>query len=471
MDPSSGKGFEKIGNLVDRLEKAGDTLTGNAFRRFFKDEPKDPGDWTDDARWAVARQSPLKTRFLIYTILAAFALLLAWAALAPLDEVVHGIGKAIPTSGTQAIQAVDGGVIEAVLVKEAQVVEKDAVLARIDPTRFSSSLGERRAQVMALMAKAARLEALTRGIAFEPGSDVAKSVPHIVEHERRLFLASQEELSSRIRVAREQASQRRQEAFQAEARLTQVMRAHELAQEELKVTKPLLATGAVPQVEVMRLEKEVTRARGDRDQARAQVAGAKAAIQEAEGQAREIELRYRNAWRNELSATLGELESLTEGNRALADRVSHSEIRSPIRGTVKRLLVNTPGAVVMPGGLVAEIVPEEDLLVVEAQISPKDRAFIRPGQAAVVKFTAYDYAVYGGLDGAVEHIGPDTITDEKGNTYYLARIRTHEAGFGKDQPVLPGMVAQVDIVTGKKTVLAYLLKPLFRAKANALRER
>ena len=471
MNPASGKGFEKIGSLVGKLEKTGETLTGNAFEKLFANEPKDPGDWTDDARWAVARQSPLQTRFLIYTILAAFALLLAWAALAPLDEVVHGIGKAIPTSGTQAIQAVDGGVIEAVLVKEAQVVEKDAVLARIDPTRFSSSLGERRAQVMALMAKAARLEALTRGIPFEPGSDVAKSVPHIVEHERRLFLASQEELSSRIRVTREQATQRRQEAFEAEARLTQVMRAYELAQEELKVTKPLLATGAVPQVEVMRLEKEVARARGDRDQARAQVAGAKAAIQEAEGQAREIELRYRNAWRNELSATLGELESLTEGNRALADRVSHSEIRSPIRGTVKRLLVNTPGAVVMPGGLVAEIVPEEDLLVVEAQISPKDRAFIRPGQAAVVKFTAYDYAVYGGLDGAVEHIGPDTITDEKGNTYYLARIRTHEAGFGNDQPILPGMVAQVDIVTGKKTVLAYLLKPLFRAKANALRER
>lgn len=470
MDPASREGFDRIGGLIGRLERAGNALTGLLFRRAFKEEPRDPGDWTDDARWAVAQQSPIRTRFLIYSILASFLLLFAWTALAPLDEVVHGIGKAIPTSGTQSIQSVDGGVVEAILVKEAQLVEKDTVLVRIDPTRFSSSLGERRAQVMALMAKAARLEALTRGTPFSPGEEVSQSVPHIVEHERGLYLTSREELASRIQVSREQASQRRQELAEAASRRTQVTRAYELAQEELQVTKPLLATGAVPQVEIMRLEKDVARARGDRDQAQAQVARARAAVDEAEGQVREVELRYRNAWKNELSATLGELESLTEGNRALADRVSRLEIRSPIRGTVKRLLVNTPGAVVMPGGLVVEIVPEEDMLVVEAQVSPKDRAFIRPGQAAVVKFTAYDYAVYGGLEGEVEHISPDTITDERGNTYYLARIRTEKAGFGKDQPILPGMVAQVDIVTGKKTILAYLLKPLFRAKANALRE-
>jgi len=470
MDPASRAGFDRIGGLIAGLERIGNCLTARFFRTLFQDEPREAADWTDSARWAMEQQSPLKTRILIYTILASFLLLFVWTALAPLDEVVHGYGKAIPTSGTQAIQAVDGGVVEAILVKEAQLVEKDTVLVRIDPTRFSSSLGERRAQVMALMAKAARLEALTRGIPFSPGEEVSKSVPHIVDHERGLYLSSQEELNSHIQVIRELVFQRRQELAEAKSRLIQVSRAFELAEEELTVTKPLLTTGAVPQVEVMRLEKEVARARAERDQAQAQVSRANAAVDEAEGQIREVELRYRNAWKNELSATLGELESLTEGNRALADRVSRLEIRSPIKGTVKRLLVNTPGAVVMPGGLVAEIVPEEDQLVVEAQISPKDRAFIRPGQTAVLKFTAYDYAVYGGLEGEVEHISPDTITDERGNTYYIVRIRTAKAGFDQDHPILPGMVAQADIVTGKKTILAYILKPLFRARANAFRE-
>ncbi len=470
LDPTKREGFDRIGRVIGKLERFGRSLTGNALSRLLPGDGAQPRDWQSDADWATHQQTPLRTRFLIYSICATFALLLGWSAFASLDEVVRGIGKAIPTSGTQVIQSVDGGVVEAILVKEAQRVEKDTVLLRIDPTRFSSSLGERRAQVMALMAKAARLEALSRGGTYIPSEEVSQSVPHIVEHERRLYLTSLEELNSRIGISRELAAQRRQELAEANARLIQVGRAYERAQEELQVTKPLLATGAVPQVEIMRLEKEVARARGDRDQARAQVSRTRAAIDEAEGQVREVELRYRNAWRNELSATLRELESLAEGNRALADRVSHLEIRSPIRGTVKRFFVNTPGAVVMPGGMVAEIVPEEDMLVVETQLSPKDRAFIRPGQAAVVKFTAYEYAVYGGLEGVVEHIGPDTITDERGNTYYVARIRTHKPGFGENLPILPGMVAQVDILTGKKTVLAYLLKPLFRAKANALRE-
>ncbi|GAB1485431.1 hypothetical protein MASR2M79_04780 [Aminivibrio sp.] len=189
------------------------------------------------------------------------------------------------------------------------------------------------------------------------------------------------------------------------------------------MTRPLLASGAVPKVEVMRLEKEEARAAGERDQARSQIARIRAGIEEAEGQVREVELRYRNAWRNELSATLAEMESLTQGNKGLEDRLVQSEIRSPINGTVKRLFVNTPGGVILPGGVVAEIVPIEDALVVEAQLSPKDRAFIQLNAAAVVKFTAYEYAVYGGLDGVVEAYRPDTITDQRGNTYYQARIR------------------------------------------------
>lgn len=470
LDPMGKNEFEKTGRLISAAENMGNKITGGILNKLFSKGHDDPNDWTVDAKWAVGEQKPINTRIIIYTLFSVFFLLFLWAALSPLDEVVTGIGKVIPSSGTQLIQSVDGGMVEEILVRESDFVEKDTVIIKIDPTRFSSFLGERNAQVMALMAKTARLEALTREVPYEPSAEVTASVPNIVEHERRLYQTSLDEVRSGISVARDRAAQRRQELIESTSRVAQLTTAHELAQDELKATRSLLESGAVSPLEVTRLEKEVARAHGDKDQAKAQVSRARSAIQEAEGLIKEIGLRYRNAWRNELSATLAELGSLTEGNKALVDRVSHSEVRSPARGTIKRLFVNTVGAVVMPGGAVAEVVSDVDELFVEARLSPSDRAFVKPGQNVVVKFTAYEYAIYGGLDGSVEYLSPDTITDERGNTYYIVRIKTHKTNFGENRPILPGMVAQVDIITGEKTVLSYILKPLFRAKEKALRE-
>ncbi|NLC40255.1 MAG: HlyD family type I secretion periplasmic adaptor subunit, partial [Clostridiaceae bacterium] len=315
-----------------------------------------------------------------------------------------------------------------------------------------------------------RLEALTKGHGFQAPQDVVEAAPNIVEHEKSLYQTSMDELNSTISVGRDRVAQRRQELIESTSRLGQLSTAYELAQDELKATKSLLESGAVSPLEVTRLEKEVARARGDRDQAKAQIARVKSSIFEAEGQIREVSLRYKNSWRNELSATLANLDSLTEGNKALEDRVSQSEVRSPSKGIIKRLFVNTVGAVVMPGGAIAEVVSEEDELVVEAKLSPSDRAFVAPGQSVVVKFTAYEYAIYGGLDGIVEYISPDTIVDERGNTFYTVRVKTTKTTLGDNRPIIPGMIAQVDVITGRKTVLSYILKPLFRAKEKALRE-
>lgn len=471
IDPTTREGFERIGDIVNTLEGFGSGRAGRLLSRFVSVEKSRSGDWKADAEWAMEQAKPMRAKVLVYAIGIVFLTLLLWAAFAPLDEVVNGVGKAIPSGGTRIVQSVDGGVVEAILVEEGQDVARGDVLVRVDLTRFSSILGQHQAKVLSLMAKASRLEALGQGLPFEPPADLAREIPQIVELETQLYHTSLEELDSRIEVLKQQASQRRQEMAELNARLSQVSRSYELAQEELDITRPLLDSGAVPRVEVMRLEREVARAKGDLDQLRAQRTRVRSAIDESEGQAREMELRYRNLWRNELAATLGEIESLTEGEKALSDRITHGEIRSPITGNVKRVFVNTTGAVVMPGGAVAEIVPEEDGLVVEARLSPRDRAFIKTGQAAVVKFTAFEYAIFGGLEGKVEHISPDTITDERGYTFYLVRIVTDRTDFGENLPVLPGMVAQVDIKTGKRTVLAYLMKPILRAKANALRER
>jgi adhesin transport system membrane fusion protein len=168
---------------------------------------------------------------------------------------------------------------------------------------------------------------------------------------------------------------------------------------------------------------------------------------------------------------MARLNALAQGGRALQDKVKFADIKSPVRGTVKRLLVNTRGAVVQPGKEVVEIVPLDDSLILEARILPKDIGFLRPGLQATVKFTAYDSAIYGTLDGEIVNIGADTVVDEKGNAFYVVRVRTRKASLGPNLPVIPGMVAQVDMLTGKKTVLDYLLKPVLRAKANALTER
>jgi adhesin transport system membrane fusion protein len=227
----------------------------------------------------------------------------------------------------------------------------------------------------------------------------------------------------------------------------------------------------VSEVDIIRLERDVSRSRGDADQAGAQIARVQAAIGEAQRKIQETELTFRNEARKEMADVMGKLNALNEGAVALVDRVEKSQVKSPVRGRVNRLLANTIGGVVQPGKDIVEIVPLDDNLVLEAKVQPKDIAFIRPGQEATVKFSAYDFSIYGGLSAKVENISPDTIVDERGNAFYLVRVRTTQAHLSDKMPVIPGMTAEVDVLTGRKTVMAYLLKPVLKAKAYALRER
>lgn len=463
--------FDRIGASRGESGGAGGAFVG-AFMRPFAPAARPPAsDWLGDADWARLQQEPLRARRLLHSAGVMVVVLVVWAAFAQLDEVTRGEARVVPTSQLQVVQSVDGGVVEELAVREGQIVEAGALLLRVDPTRFVSTLLESQATAQALQARAARLEALTRGGEFSVAPELERDIPDIVGHERRLFESSRAGIQEQISIARQQLSQRQQEINEVRARREQAARGFDLAMRELEVTRPLVRSGAVSDVDILRLERDVARMRGDRDQASAQVSRVQASITEAEGKVREVELAVRNQWRNELSETMSKLGSLSEGARGLQDRVKHSEIRAPVRGTVKRLLVNTVGGVVQPGKEVVEIVPLDDALILEAKVKPKDIAFLRPQQPAVVKFTAYDYAIYGGLDAVVEHIGADTLSDEDGNAYYIVRVRTHQSSLGEGLPIIPGMVAEVDILTGKKTVLSYLFKPVLRAKANALSER
>ena len=466
------KWFERIGPLSEKISAPFHPLLDTFFKWLAPQQKTDKLDWVDEADWARLQQEPLRARRILLLIAITFSLLLLWSAFATVDEVTRGEGKVIPSSQLQIVQAVDGGVVEEMLVKEGQVVNAGDLLLRIDPTRFMSSLQENRSQSLALQAKAARLQALTSNAPFELAPEIINEIPDIAEHERRLYESSKAELDTQLSIARQQLSQREQELNESRARYQQASSSLELAEKELSVTKPLIASGAVSEVDLLRLEREVARIRGERNQSSAQISRVQAAISEARRKIEEVELNVHNQFRNELSETMSKLASLSEGSRGLADKVKHAEVRSPVRGTVKRLLVNTIGGVVQPGKEVAEIVPLDDALLLEAHIKPQDIAFLYPGQAALVKFTAYDFSIYGGLEATVEHISADTVTDEKGNAFYVIRIRTNESSLGPTAlPIIPGMVAQVDILTGKKTILSYLLKPVLRAKANALRER
>lgn len=457
---------------LERIAERNKPRVEKVLGRLPSKEEAEAVDFATDADNAMLRQEPLGARALLRATGIVFALFVMWAAVAPLDEVTRGEGKVIPSRQVQVLQSIDGGLVSEILVREGEVVQANQLLIKIDETRFVSSVKENRAQYLGLVAKSARLKALSDGKPFVPPPEVAKEAPEIVAQEFQLYEAKQAEMNAAVSIARQQLAQRQQELNETTAKRAQAAQGYELTSRELTVTKPLINSGAVSEVELLRLERDVSRYRGERDQATAQITRVQAAINEAQRKIEEVELAFRNDAGKELSETNAKLSSLAEGSVALSDRVKQSSIRSPVKGTVKRLLVNTVGGVVQPGKDMIEIVPLEDALLLEARVQPRDIAFLRPGQPAVVKFTAYDFSIYGGLDGTLEHIGADTVTDDKGNAFYTVRVRTSKPGFGDaNLPIIPGMVAEVDIITGKKTVLTYLMKPVLRAKNVAMTER
>lgn len=424
-----------------------------------------------DAAQAIELQSARGSRVLIWLSLLAVASLILWACFAYIDEVVRGEGKVVPSRQVQVVQSLDGGVVEELLVREGEVVSQGQVLLRIDPTRYTSSLGENRAEMLGLQAKAARLEALASGEPFVAPDDVLQEAPELIDRERRVWETRSRELEVVIEQAEDQRKQREQELRESQANLNQARSSCGLTSRELQVTRPLLKSGAVSEVDLLRLQRDVARYCGEVKALEAQIERLQSAIDEAERKVIESELSVRNAARVELSDTLSRLATLRQSELALADRVKLAEVRSPVRGTVNTLLNNTVGGVVLPGKDILEIVPLDDTLLLEVRVTPRDIGFLHPGQQAEVKFTAYDFAVYGGLRGVVEQIGADTITDEKGNSFYIVKVRTESAHVGDQLPIIPGMMAEVHVLTGKRTVMQYLLKPVLRARANAFTER
>ncbi|MEW8506357.1 MAG: HlyD family type I secretion periplasmic adaptor subunit [Candidatus Thiodiazotropha sp.] len=432
-------------------------------------------DFMDDKTAAMLVQTPRGGRTILWMVLLIVVCAVAWASLAELDEVTRGVGKVIPSSQVQVIQNLEGGILSALYVQDGDEVEQGQVLLQIDDTRFSSSLRETQLQFWALKAKAARLEAESDNKPFEAPPGMSENYPGLVEQELGLFNSRQKELQTNRSILSKQVEQIRQEIKGLKVKSARLERNLSLVNKELDLSRPLLEAGAISEVEILRLEREVSELEGELETARLTIPRTKSRLEEAEQKVSEIVIRFKNEAHAELNDVVSELSQLQETSVALEDRVTRTAVRSPVKGTVKQVKINTLGGVIQPGMELMEIVPLDDSLLVEAKVGPKDIAFLHPSQKAIVKLTAYDFAIYGSLTGKVEHISADTIKDEhEQESYYLVRVRTDKTDLGdqeKTLPIIPGMQAEVDILTGKKSVLEYLFKPLLRAKQRALSER
>jgi adhesin transport system membrane fusion protein len=423
---------------------------------------------------AILEDSPWFTRITVWVVGLCLIVALIWAHFAVLEEVTTGEGKAIPSSKIQVIQNLEGGIVSEIFVREGQIVEKGAVLLRLDDTRYLSNRGEAEADRLALVARVERLTAEAEGRPINMPEEILRLASQLAEDELAVYQSRQNRLQSEQRTLGQQLLQKTQELAEFRAKAQQYRSSMGLLQQELNMSQPLVAAGAISQVEILRLRRSLVEVRGSLNATNLAIPRAESAMAETKSKIEESELSFRSDAFKELNEIRTELQKITVSSVAIDDRVTRTTVVSPVRGVINQLKVNTIGGVVQPGSDMLEIVPLDDSLLIEAKVRPQDVAFLHPGQKAMVKFTAYDYTIYGGLKANLELISADTITDEEGNSFYLIQVRTDKSHLGSPEHpllIIPGMVATVDIITGEKSVLDYLLKPVLKARSEALRER
>lgn len=430
-----------------------------------------------DSTAALFQGTPRLGSLIMISFVAFIAVALVWATFADIEEVTVGEGKVIPSSQVQIIQNLEGGIISGIPVKVGDIVHKGDIVMQLDQTRFSSSLGETTAKHDALLVKVARLSAEAYGKPFQLPPNLVKSNPRLAADETELYQSRQRELNAEISVLRQQASQRAQELQEKKAKMDQLNISLGLIDKELKMSRPLAAQGVMSDVEILRLERQSSDVKGEMDAARLALPRLEQATAEANTKVIGANAKFRSDAANDLNLANAELAGTSATSVAAEDRLARTAVRSPMTGIIKQIKANTVGGVIQPGIEIMEIVPLEDTLLLETKVRPADVAFVHPGQDAMVKLSAYDFSIYGGMEATVENISADTITEEKNGkseSYYLVQVRTKNNTLvhkGKNLPIIPGMLATVHIRTGKKTVLNYLLKPVMKAKYEAMRER
>ncbi len=474
-----------------RVEMSEESKIPDGFLSRMRGGEKLPAEdlmYVNEVDAALARKPAVGARALSLVVGLLFLALLVWSSFAYVDEVTHADGQVVGSQRTQIIQNLEGGILQAVLVKEAQIVEKDAPLARIDNQMAESSYRDTVNKALENRAAIVRLEAelneeappvfppeLTQGLGGSAADFVdGDKVRSIIADQISIYKARREQFAAELEVLQSQHQQRQREVEEQIARKRNLDRSLALAREQRDIAYPLMQRQVYSRVDFLALEQKVVSLRGDVESLASSIPKSQAAVREAEQRISFRRAELDAAITEELNKRRIELASLLETLAAGGDRVTRTEVRSPVRGTIKQIYIHTVGGVIKPGEPIMEVVPLDDTLLVEARVRPADVAFLHPGQKAVIKISAYDFSVYGGLEGSLEEISADTIEDKRGDFYYRVRVRTPKTSIvyqNEELPIIPGMMATVDILTGKKTILDYILKPILKARQNALRER
>lgn len=422
---------------------------------------------------AVVQRSPkyLLTMIAITAVVVLVALI--WMGWAEIDVVVRGSGKVIPARQVQLIQSLEGGIVSEILVREGDLVESNQPLVKISDVAFSGSFEENRLMYYQLRAKSARLKAEAYGLEFEHDKEVAKAAPELLKSEKSLFESNRQQLRKTLSIYDEQVRQQQSALEETQSKERQLTKSLKLLRQELTIKEPLVRRRIISEVEYLQVQQREAEAEGELEGVTISIPRIRSTVEEGKRKLEQARLEFRNKAKLELNEVQAEISRIAEAQIALEDRVSRTTLRSPVKGIVQRLYANTIGGVVTPGSEILEIVPWEDALLIEIRIKPADIAYISVGQKTRLKFTAYDFAIHGSLKGLVTFVSADTVTDDDGNSYYVTRVRPEKSYLGHEaqpMPIKVGMASEADIITDKKTILEYLLKPINRGFEKALQE-
>lgn len=420
-------------------------------------------------------RGPRHAALLLVGSLAVFLVIaLVWMSFAKLDISVHAMGSVIPSSRVQNIQSLEGGIVRAIAVREGQRVKRGDLLAYVENLQYDAELGEGQQSYWAAQAARERLKAELSGGTPNFSPELQARAPAVLDEQRRLWLSRKQEYEASIATSRNQITQRQRELAEARTRVESLTALLAPLLEVLAMEEKLLSQGAGARADMLAAQREVTRIKGDLAGARIAIGRLQAALAEGESKQRALESKYRAEASRELNELNGKTAVLSEQLTAQRDRVHRREIRSPMDGVVNRVLINTVGGVAKAGETIMELVPGEDTLLIVARVKPSEIAFIRSGQKATVRISAYDSSIFGSLEGAVVRVGADAVLDEQKNAYFEVFLETQHNYLGKPAEGLtisPGMSADASIHTGQRTLMEYMLKPIVKTFDTALRER
>ena len=424
---------------------------------------------------AATRMKPSeRSHYLLIAIAALVGSFFIWSNNSEIEEITHGSGQVVPTQEIQIVQSLEGGILEDLLVSEGQKVKKGDVLLKVSDIMFASEGRGAEAKSLALQAKKARLEAEAQDKDFTVPAEIIEKFPDIARNEKALYQSRQQELANAKSILDNKISTAQSDISEVRAKINRLAESRRLLNQELVITKEMVAKKAVPKLEEIRLNRELSNISGQIREASEKRSGLESELSRAKKEREDREDKFKSQVLGELNDIESQISQIGESLTAIEDRVSRTEVRSPVDGVVNTITIKTIGGVIEPAMKLVEVVPLDDDLKIIARVTPQEIAFLRPDQPANIKISAYDSQRYGSLKGRLVRLGSNSVTDKEGNVFFEIELRAEQNYLGTSDnplPITPGMIAEIEIITGKRTIFSYLVKPVLRAKDKALTER